>query len=242
MGTGASSASSYQPCTTGNAAADAAKLFQQIDVDGDGLLSTSELEAAIDKFCLDKAEWPEERIRATIQKHDADGDSALTLSEFLAVKAMLTSPTATPVQALEEQLITALSEARVNPAGLAKRIAARKAHFKGKNYLPPERGGHVALPTKEGTRAIDEAVQFLQALPGPLPALSEPIEPGALEALKLSAEDHIVDRGTLGHIGHRGSDGSHSADRQVRPPEPVQGTMSWLRADGDTCVAKVVVL
>lgn len=226
MGAGASSSSSCPPFTADFAAADAAELFQQLDKDGDGLISAPELEAAANTFCSGRAEWPAERVRATIKEHDADGDGSLTLSDFLAVKATLARP---DVATVEERLIAALSEARVNPAGLAERIAARKAHFKGKDYFPPDRGGQVALPTKEGTRVIDEAVQFLRALPAPLPALSEPTEPGALEALKLSAEDHLVDRGTLGRIGHRGSDGSHSAQRQVRPAwrPPVVGAGAW---------------
>jgi hypothetical protein len=264
---------------------DGAVLFQQFDTDGDGLLSVSEIEAAAAVHSdMVQATWPGSCIRATVEELDGDGDGSLTLSEFQCMLTKLTAtaaaaaaarpggavevtatapaagarapPTAEAVTLLlEAQLVAELSEARTNPGGLAARIAARKAHFKGNDYYPPGHGGKLALPSKEGTRAVDEAVQFLHSLqqaqrrgrnqsaaaadtadtaaqqqkqrrqqqhlpqqqqlllPGPL---AQPSDPRALEALKLSAEDHLVDRGTLGRVGHRGVDGSRAADRQAR--------------------------
>lgn len=215
MGNGASTGMTAAPATPAAQDSDGAKnateLFEEIDTDKNGLLSISELVAAAGKYSEDvSGAWPEERIRTVVMEHDGDGDGQLSKGEFRLVLTRLIN------QGLEEQLIAALSEARTNPAGLAQRICARKAHLKGKDYIPPQHGGKVAVPSKEGTKAIDEAVSYLRALPECLPAITQPTDSTALDALKLSAEDHLVDRGTLGRIGHRGSDGLHTADRMNR--------------------------
>ena len=118
-------------------------------------------------------------------------------------------------RAFADGIVAALSAARVDPAALAVSIKKRLPHFKGKDYYPPERGGKVAVASKEGRKAIDEVLAFLAKQPplGPLTA-----HPDALadESLRLSCEDHLVDRGTLGVVGHTGSDGSHPLDRVNR--------------------------
>ena len=89
---------------------------------------------------------------------------------------------------LEAAIIDALASARTDPSGdLCKSLALRTAHFKGKEYYPPERGGKVAVATKEGNLAVKDAMAFLAKQP-PLPPLNEPVSAG----LKLSAEDHLV--------------------------------------------------
>ena len=66
-----------------------------------------------------------------------------------------------------------------------------------------------ARPGREGDRAIQEAVRFLQRA-RPLPPLA------ACEGLSRSAMAHVIDSGTRGTRGHAGSDGSHTWDRVER--------------------------
>jgi len=113
---------------------------------------------------------------------------------------------------LEAAIIRAISSAREDPAAMSARLQARLAHYKGKDFFPPDRGGNVAVATKEGKAAVEDAIAFLRRQ-APLAPLSEPTTG---EGLKLSAEDHLVDRGTLGTVGHAGADGSSSSDRQTR--------------------------
>jgi len=56
---------------------------------------------------------------------------------------------------LEAAIICALASARTDPRGdLCKSLALRTAHFGGKEYYPPERGGKVVVATKEGNLAV----------------------------------------------------------------------------------------
>ena len=112
-------------------------------------------------------------------------------------------------------LVAAISAARLDPAALAKCIRARLAAFKGRDYFPPEHGGKVAVATKEGKAAVEDALAFL-AKQDALPAITEPEDELALTGLRLACEDHLVDRGTLGLVGHTGADGSSAAERVSR--------------------------
>lgn len=104
---------------------------------------------------------------------------------------------------LEFAIIQALSRARQDPKTLQGALSERLQHFKDKDYFPPALEGRVAVPSKEGKVAVLDAIAFLSTQP-PLPALAEPAGKG----FKLSAEDHLVDRGTRGKVGHAGADGS----------------------------------
>lgn len=66
-----------------------------------------------------------------------------------------------------------------------------------------------ARPGREGERAIQEAVRFLQRA-RPLPPLT------ACDGLARSAMAHVADSGARGTRGHRGTDGSHTWDRVER--------------------------
>ena len=117
--------------------------------------------------------------------------------------------------AAESALVAAIAAVRKNPKALIKRLEERLEHFKGKDYYPPERGGKVAVATKEGTAAVHDAITYVSKLRA-LPDLYEPVDLIARRALRLAAEDHLVDKGELGTIGHDGRDGSSSSDRQSR--------------------------
>jgi hypothetical protein len=73
----------------------------------------------------------------------------------------------------------------------------------------------VAVATKEGIAAVDDALKFL-AKQQPLSALMAPGDATAAEGMRLACEDHLVDRGTTGTIGHTGGDGSSPAARYNR--------------------------
>ena len=115
--------------------------------------------------------------------------------------------------ALEAALIAAIAAARADPGALRARLQERLAHYRGADYFPPERGGRVAVATKEGRAAVEDALAFL-AQQAPLPPVAEP--DGLVSGMSLSAEDHLVDRGTAGAVGHAGADGSSAADRIAR--------------------------
>lgn len=66
-----------------------------------------------------------------------------------------------------------------------------------------------ARPGREGDRAIQEAVRFLQRA-RPLPPLT------ACDGLTRSAMAHVADSGAHGTRGHEGTDGSHTWDRVER--------------------------
>ena len=160
---------------------------------------------------------------ASIQKLEAERD-AREAERAVAPTRQLTMPTVT-----EEELLAELNRARTQPKASADTIAERLKHFRGNDYYPPARGGKTAVPTKEGTVTVREAMRVLQALT-PLPALV--LEEG--RGLSLAAEDHLTDRGTTGHIGHEGADGSHHNDRQARygAPSGKTGECLWFgRAD-----------
>ena len=102
--------------------------------------------------------------------------------------------------AAESALVAAIAAVRKNPKALIKRLEERLEHFKGKDYYPPERGGKVAVATKEGTAAVHDAITYVSKLRA-LPDLYEPVDLIARRALRLAAEDHLVDKGELGTIG-----------------------------------------
>ena len=89
---------------------------------------------------------------------------------------------------MEGEIVAAIHAARSQPLELSKRIRQRLAHLKGKEYFPPERGGKVAVVTKEGKAAIEDALEYLkkQAIlqsTDPLPAIAEPTPGSSFHAV-----------------------------------------------------------
>ena len=141
-------------------------------------------------------------------------------------------------------LVAALSRARTDPESLAARVKARLPLFKGKTYHPPDRGG-VVIPTKEGAKAVQEALAFLKEAK-PRPPLDPPPDDVSARALALAAQDHVVDRGTLGLVGHDGDDGSHPHERIGRygVSRGASSECLWfgrILADADDAVADLVI-
>jgi len=144
------------------------------------------------------------------------GEAAFDEATF---EAAATGGTITREQMLNAQLeaaiVAALSAARQEPSALAQRIKSRLQHFRGAEFYPPERGGKVAVATKEGVAAVKEALSYLSGRTS-MRSLELPVGSLARRALRLAAEDHLIDKGTVGTIGHDGTDGSTSGERQMR--------------------------
>merc|ERR1719487_1546040 len=74
-----------------------------------------------------------------------------------------------------------------------------------------DRGGKTAVVTKEGQHAVRDAIHFLERT-----AKLSPLADACTQGLRLAAEDHLLDLGKRGAIGHQGADGSASSDRMNR--------------------------
>ncbi|MFL6516254.1 MAG: CAP domain-containing protein [Chthoniobacterales bacterium] len=112
------------------------------------------------------------------------------------------------IAAAEEASVTAASllremnMARQNPASYATYIEEMRSHFDGRQLVLP---GGTRIHTKEGVRALDEAVRFLHHV-RPEGALA--LSPGMCRA----SADHCADQAS-GRRGHDGSDRSTPASR-----------------------------
>lgn len=111
----------------------------------------------------------------------------------------------------ELEVLRELSRARSDPGAVAESIRNRLSHFKGRDYFPPDRGGRTAVVTKEGQAAVRDAIRYLEGSPR-LPPLAEE----CVQGLRLAAEDHLLDLGTRGAVGHEGADGTSSSERIAR--------------------------
>src|SRR6266550_8315910 len=119
--------------------------------------------------------------------------------------------TAFTCSAGEESRVTAVSFiremnlARQNPAQCATYIEELRSHFDGNCIVYP---GGARVRTKEGTRALDDAIRFLRHV-NPEAPLS--LSPGMSRA----CADHCADQ-TSGRMGHDGSDRSNPGARISR--------------------------
>lgn len=111
---------------------------------------------------------------------------------------------------LESDVLTHLNLARTDPAAYAAAfIAPRRALFEGLVYRNPLDPLRLAVLTREGTGALDEALDTLAATPDMGPLAPSP-------ALIRAAADHARDQSRSGATGHRGSDGTSVAERVAR--------------------------
>lgn len=113
----------------------------------------------------------------------------MRISAFLIISILI--PTIASAQDLAAQVLAEINLARTQPQLYARVVAEN------------------ARPGREGDKAIQEAVRFLENA-RPLPALS------ASGGLARAAMDHVLDSGSRGMIGHAGSDGSHTWHRAER--------------------------
>jgi uncharacterized protein YkwD len=122
---------------------------------------------------------------------------------LLALAAAL-SP---PQMATEREILAEINFARTRPRQYAERLRSYRALFRGRVVHYP--GNPRGLLTREGTRAVDEAIAFLERQ-APL----APLEPAAL--LARAARDHVVEQGPTGATGHLSGDGADPRDRVRR--------------------------
>jgi hypothetical protein len=192
--------------------AEARAVFAAIDSDGDGALSSSEVAMRLSDFGLG-----DEEITKLFFQLDTNGDGQIDIDEWVSgfsryqelVGGNQPALTRTASRSLEADILAALVEARARPDLVAERVKRRLGWLKGKEMRRP--GRDVPLMTKEGRKAVDDALSFLEAQP-PLPGFSAE----AVEGLALAAADHVADIGAVGEAAHSGSDGSSSSQRQAR--------------------------
>ncbi|HUO22195.1 MAG TPA: CAP domain-containing protein [Caulobacteraceae bacterium] len=123
-----------------------------------------------------------------------------------ALAALIAAPAhaAVDLDALDNAVAAELNFARMHPQAYAQTLAPYRREFHGKLVKAP---GHATLiRTDEGVAAVDEAIAYLKKQ-APLDAL------GPSAVLAGSAEDHVLDQGPSGQIGHTGTDGSILPER-----------------------------
>ena len=102
-------------------------------------------------------------------------------------------------------VIHEMNLARQTPALYATFIQELRGKMSGNVLVLP---GHTRIRTKEGTAALDEAIQFLRTAQPQAPLM---LSPGMCRA----AADHCADQ-AAGGFGHEGRDRSHAGDRIAR--------------------------
>lgn len=142
------------------------------------------------------------------------GGSAILAAALLA--ACAPAPAAAPVElgalagppdaAFEATVASELNAARTQPQAYARKLRILRSQFAGDRI---ERPGEVAIVTREGVAAIDEAIAFLEAQP-PLPALARSLP------IDRAAAAHAADQARSGRVGHAGEDGSSPHERMRR--------------------------
>jgi uncharacterized protein YkwD len=104
---------------------------------------------------------------------------------------------------LEREAFQALNEARTNPKLFARYIIEFRKRYQGKSI---QYAGNVSVTTEEGTKAVDEAIEFLQA--------AQPIEPLTLSPLLSKAAAGLaLEQSKNGKTGHNGANGSTMVSR-----------------------------
>ncbi|HWM26043.1 MAG TPA: CAP domain-containing protein [Chthoniobacterales bacterium] len=99
-------------------------------------------------------------------------------------------------------VIRELNLARQNPALYATFVEELRSRMNGNVMILP---GNTRVWTKEGTRALDEAIRFLRSVPPQSPLVFSP-------GMSRAAADHCADQAS-GGFGHAGRDGSNAGVR-----------------------------
>jgi uncharacterized protein YkwD len=107
---------------------------------------------------------------------------------------------------VEAGVVAELNLARENPRGYADYLREYRSMIHGGIY---ERPGEIGIRLQEGTRAVDEAIAFLEKQSPLLP-----LSPS--RGMSAAASVHAADQGKSGATGHTGRDGSSPFDRMNR--------------------------
>ena len=127
---------------------------------------------------------------------------------------------ATPVDSaaslstLEKEVVHEINLARTQPQEYVTFLAQLRPHYVGNQLrrpgdMAPVHSRGAVLITREGVKAVDEALASLRAT-APLPPLA------VSRGLSLAVKDHVQDQGPKGGASHQGSDGSNSGARANR--------------------------
>jgi uncharacterized protein YkwD len=131
------------------------------------------------------------------------GFVALLSCTVTLLSAQETPPASPGVTA--SAIVHEMNLARQNPALYGNYIQALRSHFNGRFLVLPD---GTRLYTKEGLRAVDDAIRFLRSAQPEQPLI---LSPGMSQA----AADHCADQRS-GEIGHEGSDRSSPGSRISR--------------------------
>ncbi len=113
---------------------------------------------------------------------------------------------ANPLSPLENAVVDEINKARTAPKDYASLLEGYKKYYDKKLLKLP---GETPILTKEGAKAVVEAVRYLRSV--------KPIFPlNASKGMSLGARDHVTDQGSSGSTQHKGSDGSQVWDRVNR--------------------------
>jgi uncharacterized protein YkwD len=107
---------------------------------------------------------------------------------------------------IELDIVQELNFVRTKPGEYATLLEGYRRFYKGKAFSAP---GQKKLTTKEGVKALDEAILTLK-MTRPLEALTPS------QALSKASRDHVDNAGPRGIMGHVGSDKSNPNDRAAR--------------------------
>ncbi|PKL26802.1 MAG: CAP domain-containing protein [Spirochaetae bacterium HGW-Spirochaetae-3] len=111
-----------------------------------------------------------------------------------------------PASTMEERILEELNLARTRPGRYVEVLRDYRAFIRG-DLL--ERPGEIPVMLREGVRAVDEAIAFLER--------QKPLAPLSISrGLSLAAADHVRDQGKTGRTGHTGSDRSTMTARAER--------------------------
>ena len=128
----------------------------------------------------------------------------------LLIVAIICSCFSSPLRAGTEEtsaaaIVREMNLARQNPAQYASFIEELRTHFRGSLLVLP---GRMAMRTKEGTGALDEAIRFLRTASPQAPLTFSP-------GMSRAAADHCAEQAG-GGMSHRGRGGSTTAGRISR--------------------------
>ncbi|MEP7004623.1 MAG: CAP domain-containing protein [Sphingomonas bacterium] len=108
---------------------------------------------------------------------------------------------------LEDAVLTEVNYVRTHPHDYADELRRHREFFDGRVVHLP--GDEIGVMTREGTVAVDEAIEYLDRQ-APLPPLAYG------EVLALAAHDLAEEQGETGYSGHRSANGASPGDRVKR--------------------------
>lgn len=121
------------------------------------------------------------------------------ITYLLIVSAFFASKPAEGAPDLADAVLFELNQARTNPKGYAVYLETFRRKFSGRNYLLE--GSRAQVVTKEGVKAVDEAIRFLSRTK-PLPPLKWS------DGMASAASELVKEQGETGRTGHNTKSGN----------------------------------